>query len=210
MGGGGKRRQGNDWWGRRRTMGKIIKGRRRGMKWWLVKEAGEKAPRSELESLRWTALVDGKRLSSEEMMKEQEFQQFNSYEVDGKEEKTAGTRGHHRICSLACSPTGVLPLPFPLPSPLPLFLSPAPALSQVFLLECSSPDCWNSFHTLETSIFKVLLKCCLGCEILLVLSPILTSLLVIWPSSWVRLRYSSVCLMFFGLIALCCWKKNIN
>lgn len=162
----------------------------------MVMEAGEKAPGSELESLRWTALVDGKRLRSEEMMKEQEFQQFNSYEVDGKEEKTVGTRGHHRICSLACSPTGVLPLPFPLLSPLPLFLSPAPALSQVFLLECSSPDCWNSFYTLETSVFKVLLKCCLGCEILLVLSPILISLLVIWPSSFYTCQLSLIALFF--------------
>lgn len=107
------------------------------------------------------------------MVKEQEFQQVSSYEVDGKKEKTVVTQGHHRICSPACSPTGVLPLPFPLLSPLPLFPSPAPALSLVFLLECSSPDSWNSFHTLETLSFKVLLKCCLGCEILLVLSPIL-------------------------------------
>ena len=111
-------------------MGKIVKGRRRSMKWWMVMEAGEKAPRSELESLRWTALVDGKRLSSEEMMKEQEFQQFNSYEVDGKEEKTVGTRGHHVARSPAllwvsshfpshCSP---LSLSFSCPSPLSRFL----------------------------------------------------------------------------------------
>lgn len=74
---------------------------------------------------------------------------------------------------LACLPSlWSPPTSLPTISPLPLFPSPAPTLSQVFLLECSSPDWWNSFHTLETLSFKVLLKRCLGCEIL-ILSPIL-------------------------------------